>query len=342
VTSILAALPDTVSTAISSAYSGSTILISGGRGYLGSALAEAFTEIDCRLILLDRSPANAWQPQAGSAQVNIANGDVTKAETWERFLPEVDYVFHLAGLEYIHRSTYDALADLQASAASVWQMVETWRKTRRATRIVFSSSANLFGKAAHMPVDENAPSDPLTPWAVHKLVAEQYLRISALEHQLKAVSLRLANIYGPTPRKAFIRNVVLNHMIARALEGNTLTVFNNHNHLRDFLFIDDAIRAFLLAGLAQEILDGRVIVVGSGRRNTIDEVWRLVAERVEIKTGKSVNVCIDDKVELGISEMRDFVADTTQFESRTGWKPQIDLPPGIDLTIDSLTSGRII
>ncbi len=161
------------------AYQGCTILITGGRGYIGSALAQSLAAVDCKLILLDQSPDHEWNPETQKAEVLLVNGDVSLRKTWEATLLGVDYVFHLAAEEYFYRSGYDPERDYQINALPILRLLETCRAQNHRPRIVFASSANLYGLAGKLPVNEYSRDDPLTMWAVHKLASEYYLRLYA-------------------------------------------------------------------------------------------------------------------------------------------------------------------
>lgn len=323
---------------VAGAYRGKTLLITGGRGYLGAALTEALTELECNLVLLDRSSPDAWRPEQNRAQVSFVNGDISEEQTWESALEGTDYIFHLAGLEYRHRESYDARRDLEVTVFSVMHMLDAIRRKGLAPKIIYSSSANLFGRAPAQPVNEDTPDDPLTLWAVHKLMAEHYLRIAALEDGVQSITLRLANVYGPTPRYDRMGHVVLNRTISRALLQQPLFLYANRDCLRDFLYVDDAVRALLMAGAANEsIFTGGHFVIGSGQKLSIKEIWAQIAKQVESQISREAPVQIDDSIKLGVSEIRDFVADTNRFQQTAGWAPQVELKQGIALTIDAIT-----
>jgi nucleoside-diphosphate-sugar epimerase len=320
-------------------YEGRTVLVTGGRGYLGAGLSQALSELECKLILLDRSPEPAWKPQPSRASIKLVQGDVTLRETWESILPEVDYVFHLAGLEFVHRSYFDPVTDLQVTAVSVLHLLEACKANSFPVRIVFSSSANLFGIADSLAVNEDARDNPLTLWAVHKLTAEHYFQVYFHEHGVQSVILRPVNIYGSTPRTELNTRVVLNKVIARALAGEPLTLYSNRDCLRDYLFIDDMIRAFLMPALNSSVFDARLFVIGGGEQKSLAEVWHLIAGRIESLTGRRVKVMVDSSVKLGPSEMRNYVADSARFQQTFGWEPQVKLEEGIDSTIRALEAA---
>ncbi|MCP4627570.1 MAG: NAD-dependent epimerase/dehydratase family protein, partial [bacterium] len=171
---------------IQDAYKGRTVLITGGRGYIGSALTLALNEISCRLILVDQSAASQWKPEADKAEVLLLHGDVSEIKTWETALPGVDYVFHLAAREYYYRSGYDPESDLISNVLPVLHLLEVSRKQNYKPKIVFASSANLYGAVDTLPVNENFRDNPLTMWAIHKLMAEHYFRLYAQQFDIQS------------------------------------------------------------------------------------------------------------------------------------------------------------
>ena len=320
------------------AYHGLTILITGGRGYIGSALAQLLSEINCRIILLDRSPVEVWRPESQRAEVLLINGDVSTPQFWHDALPGVDYVFHLAAKEYFYRSEYDPEQDLKFNTLPILRLLEVCRMQNYRPKIVFASSANLFGLVGTLPVNENNRDDPLTMWAVHKLAAENYLRLYARQFGIKSTTLRLANVYGPTARCSVMDRVVINKVIAKALDGEALVTYANHSCVRDYVFLDDVVLAFMLAGAGCGSTKNLVYVIGSGEGKSIADVWQLIADCVRVHIGKDVPIRLDDSVEIEPLELRNFVADTKRFRNATGWKPRTGLTRGIDTTVRAFLS----
>ena len=322
---------------IRDAYAGQTILITGGRGYIGSALTLALSEMDCRLILVDHSQAG-WMPEAKKAHISLIKGNLSDMKTWETALPGVDYVFHLAAREYYYRSGYDPESDLRSNAVPVLYLLEACRKKQYTPKIVFASSANLYGSVDTLPVNEDNRDNPLTLWAIHKLMGEQYLRLYAEKYNISSISLRLSNVYGPSARSDVVTRVVLNKMIHQALAGKGLTIYANHHCIRDYLFIKDVINAFLLAGSCCRPMKNHVYIIGSGEGKTIGEVWHLIAERVRSHNGSAVPVQVDTSVAIEPLEMRSFIADTRRFQAASGWTPLTGLVQGIDNTVREFSS----
>jgi nucleoside-diphosphate-sugar epimerase len=320
------------------AYQGRTILITGGRGYIGSALTRSLAEINCKLILFDQSPGAAWRPEDQRAEVVLRNGDVSAPQFWQAALPGVDYVFHLAAKEYFYRSEFAPERDLQFNALPILRLLEACRGQSNRPQIVFASSANLYGLVDSLPVNENHRDNPLTMWAVHKLAAEYYLRLYAQQFGLQSITLRLANVYGPTARWSAMNRVVINNVIAKALNGEALVTYANRRCVRDYVFLDDVVSAFLLAGACCGSTRNLVYIIGSGEGKSIADVWQLIANCVKSYLGQDVLIRTDDSVKIEPLEMRNFVADTQRFQNATGWRYRTGLTQGIDITVRTLLS----
>ncbi len=327
---------------ISDGYRGKTILVTGGHGFIGSALAQSLSAVARKLILIHRSTANTWMPDSHRKEVVEVKGDITIPDTWDSVLRGVDCIFHLAGREYIRGPEFNPWLDLQSNALPVLHLLEACRDGGFRPIIVFASSANLFGMVESLPVNEDHRDDPLIPWAVHKLMAEHYFRSYAHQYGIRSVVLRLANVYGPTVRRSALKKVVVNSMIARALAGENLVLYANHNCVRDYVFLADVVHALLLAGLQtwREERASKMFVIGSGEGKTIAETWQLIADKVGHFTNRKVEVNFDLSVNVGAFEMRNFIADSTRFQSVTGWMPRTVISQGIDLTIQSLVADH--
>jgi nucleoside-diphosphate-sugar epimerase len=256
----------------------------------------------------------------------------------------VDYVFHLAAREYFYRSEYDPEQDLKFNALPILRLLEVCRRHAYRPKIVFASSANLFGLADTLPVNEDNRDNPLTMWAVHKLTAENYLRLYAQQFDLQSITLRLANVYGPTACWSAMDRVVLNKVIAKALNGEALVTYANRSCVRDYVFLDDIVSAFMLAGTCCGSTKNFVYVIGSGEGKSIADVWQLIADCVKSHIGQNVPIRSDDSVKIEPLEWRNFAADTHRFYNATGWQPRTRMTQGIDNTIRAFLSksGRFL
>lgn len=299
------------------AYRDRRVVITGARGYLGTALARALNDAGCEPTLLDR-----------------AHGDFLRREPWQRVVSDADCIFHLAALYQRRAFDTDPLDDLAANAGSVLQLLETCRTLGRRPRIVFASSAILAGMGTRSPVSEEAADDPLTLYAVHKLTAERYLKLYARTCGIPSVSLRLSNVYGPVAGAPNSTRIFLNRLVEVALAGGPLTVYRNRDCLRDFVHVDDVVGAFLAAGACA--LEGAVhAYVGSGCGHSIGEAVHLVADAAARRLARPVEVLTDDAIDVEPIEWRNFVADTARFRALTGWQPAVAFPSGVQRAVDT-------
>ena len=131
--------------------------------------------------------------------------------------------------------------------------------------------------------------------------------------------------------------MVLNKVIDKALNGETLYLYNNHNCVRDYIYIAVVIRAFLLAGSIKDVsCEGQFYVIGSQEGNMISDVWKLIAKIASDKIGKEIKIKVNKSVTLEPMDMRNFISDTRSFNKVTGWYSNMTLKKGIKTTVNSL------
>jgi nucleoside-diphosphate-sugar epimerase len=310
-------------------------VVTGGSGQIGSAIIRAVGGLSCRIFSVSRRRPEGNRPAASLAQVTEIQGDLHDPDLWSRLLKDADFIFHLAAQTNAYQANADPSADFKVNALPVLRLVEYCRAQDRSPTVLFAGTSTQIGLPTRLPVDETAAECPNTIYDIHKLLAEKYLLMAAFDDTLQAAVLRLTNVYGPGPPARGVGRGILNRMVQRALQGEPLTVYGDGALLRDYIFIDDVARAFLLAGVAMNQVNGRFFVLGTGRGQSILDAVNLVAERTARKTGRRATVThLPPPEGLLAIEQRNFVADTTRFRDATGWKPEVSLEEGIDRTID--------
>lgn len=321
------------------AYTGTRVLTTGSSGYIASNVHAMLDDVDCTIIRLSRD-ASELPARNGQATYVDTSGDIGRLETWEEALEGVDVVFHLAAQTSTYEANEDPVGDLEANVLPMVQLLEACKGIEAPPRVVFSGTVTEIGIPTSLPVDESHPADPLTVYDAHKLASERYLRMYAQLGHVEGATLRLSNVYGPGPESSSQDRGILNMMIRRALSGEPITVYGEGTPVRDHTYIDDVVRAFLLAGRADACTDGQGFVVGTGQGASLARSFGLVARRVEALTGQAVQVeHVDPPSGLSPIESRDFIADPRAFIEATGWWPAIELETGIDRTIEAFVGA---
>ena len=270
----------------------------------------------------------------GAMRLKEAFGDIQSCETWQRVLEGVDIVFHLAAQTSLNVAEEDPVADFNANVLPLLHLVETCRREGLCPAVIFAGTVTETGIPIRWPVDETHPDHPLTVYDLHKWMAEQYLKHYVGLGVIRGTVLRLANVYGPGPRSQSRDRGILNQTIAKALRGETLTIYGSGNQLRDYIYVEDAALAFLTAGANLERVNGKHFVIGTGEGHTLAETFHLVADEVRLITGRRVEIeHVEPPAPLTPIETRNFVADSRSFSELTGWIPSTSLREGMVQTI---------
>ena len=317
-------------------YIGKRILVTGASGYLATNLILLLKEIDCTVIRLSRD-SEKLSPANGIANIVDITGDICTRETWEQALEDIDIVYHFAAQTSAYVADKDPLADLENNVVPMLNLLQTCRNRGFKPIVIFSGTVTEVGIPKNLPVNETHKDYPVTIYDMHKLMAENYLKHYSQQGIVQGAILRLSNVYGPGPKSSSADRGVINIMIGKALADEPLTVYGEGDYIRDYIYIEDVISAFLKAAINIKKLDGRHFVLGSGQAHSIAQAFNLVANRVAIKTNKRVPIkhITPSDIQLPI-EARNFVADAEQFITATGWHCQNTLSDGIDKTVETL------
>ena len=318
-------------------YNNKRVLITGGRGYLGSILTNTLSRVGCKIIRVGRSGVDQSIKEI-KADLTDIKGDIRDKKTWADNLEGIDFVFHFAAQTSVYKAEQDAFDDFRSNVLPMLHLLEVCKKNKWRPSILFAGTVTEAGIPNTIPVDETYPDQPVTVYDLHKLMAEKYLRYYANQDFVRGVVLRLANVYGPGPKSSSTDRGILNMMMRKALEGKSLTVYGKGEFIRDYIYIEDVISAFLSAAIYIRELNGKYFVLGSGKGHTIAQAINLVADRVALKAGKRVPVeHVNPPLGQSPIEARNFVSDTQQFTQATGWQAQYSLEEGIDNTVKRLS-----
>ncbi|TAN42034.1 MAG: NAD-dependent epimerase/dehydratase family protein [Nitrospirae bacterium] len=317
-------------------FGGKKILVTGASGYLANNLIGQLADEDCSIVRLSRrefpkSVANR------KAKIEDIQGDICDPMLWHDLLRKVDVVYHLAAQTSVYVAEDDPEADWRINVLPMLNILQACRKNHYRPMIVFAGTVTEAGIPPRLPVNEQQCDMPVTVYDLHKLWAEQYLRHYVRLGIVSGCVLRLANVYGPGPKSSSADRGIINLMMLRAISGKELTVYGTGEFIRDYVYIDDVVEAFLRASIYVEKVNGRYFVIGSGKGTTIVEAINMVADRVAARTSKRVDVRhIDPPDGLSVIESRNFIADTNSYNVATGWLAAYSLVDGIDKTLDAV------
>jgi len=310
-------------------YENKTVAVTGASGYLASALIEALQEVSVHILRVSR------QDLPTISGTEALKADVRTRECWEKIISKADVIFHFAGNTSVYAAEENPADSLNSTVLPVTHLVAAAQASRHKRLVVFASTATVYGLTNDLPVSEDVVPKPVTNYDLHKLFAERQLELATTQGFLEGVSLRLANVYGPSSNNSSSDDRgVLNKITRMALQGDNLKVFGDGDYIRDYVYIDDVVRAFMVAGIEKKLV-GKSFNVASGHGVTVQEVFRLVAERVEKLKETRVNVentpWPDDPDPI---EFRNFVADITSLQNLTDWHPMITLNEGVDRMVE--------
>lgn len=312
------------------------IVVTGAGGYIGGNLVQALLDVDCDLIrVASIGRLEKIQDTNTLARIQDVKADYQNASFWEQLTNHADVVFHLSSQTDIYQAYDDPLKDLNVNVVPALHLIKALRNSKHKPVLIYASSATVVGLPDVIPADESVPDRPVTIYDIHKQVVENHLKVYAQEERASALSLRLCNVYGPGPVSSAKGRGVINAMIRRALHGESLTCFGSGESIRDFVYIDDVVRAFITAAVHGNSFAGDTCLVGSGVGISLRDAFETIRHGVLDRCQISVKLLsVPPPTTLASIEHRDFIADCSKFRALTGWQAQIDFKEGVARTID--------
>lgn len=300
------------------------IVVTGASGFIGSELSEYLISNGAKVIRISRSKL---KEMPGSL---IERADIEDSKTWDYIVNSADIIYHLAGNTSVYGAMKNPAQSLNSTVLPINHLNKSCMRYNRKPRVVFASTATVYGLTEQLPVTESIVVKPITIYDLHKHFAEQQLNLATQLGVFEGVSLRLSNVYGPSCRRSHsIDRGVLNKVANLALRGKDLTVYNDGNYIRDYVFIDDVVKAFICAGVCENI-HGQVFNIASGTGVTIKEVFQILASEINKNTSVKVNVNSAEWPKgMDAIEFRNFIGNINKFTLLTGWRPETTIQDGI-------------
>lgn len=298
-------------------------LITGAAGFLGSTLANQLAREGHVVRALD--DLSSGDNQLLFEDVHFTRGDVNDRPKLWTLLQDVDCVYHLAARVRVAESLLYPREYSDVNVGGTVSLMEAMRDVG-VRRVVFASSGAVYGDQGEQPLREEATTFPRSPYAVSKLAAEYYVRTIGALWGIETVSLRIFNAYGPGQLLPPSHPPVVPNWLRQAVRGGSLVVHGDGNQTRDFVYVNDVVRALVAAATAPDV-DQAVINVGSGAETRL----RDLAESILKITGSDAEVLYTPRNDPGVSRM---CADLTLAKKRLGFKPRTSLVEGLKLTLE--------
>lgn len=314
-------------------FAGKKVLVTGGLGFIGSALARRLAGAGARVTLVDSLiPEYGGNPHnihdiRDNVVVNIS--DVRDPHGMAYLVQDKDYLFNLAGQTSHLDSMLNPKADLDINAGAQLSILEACRKHNPSIKIVFASTRQLYGRPQYLPVDEKHPIRPVDVNGINKLAGEWYHLLYNDVYGIRACALRLTNTYGPRMRVKDARQTFLGIWIRNVIQGRPILVYGQGTQLRDFNYVDDVVDALLAAAIDARS-EGQVFNLGSTEIASL----KAVAEKLVSIHGSGSYQTVPFPAERRAIDIGDYYSDFAKIRRDLGWEPRTGLDQGLRLTLE--------
>ena len=299
-------------------------LVTGGAGFIGSHLAEELLRRGERVRIVDSFITGKRENLAHLSKAEFIEGDLADLPVATKAVAGMDYVLHQAAIPSVPRSVEDPITSNRANIDSTLNVLVAARDAK-VKRIVYAGSSSAYGNTPTLPKQEDMPNNPLSPYALQKLVGEQYLQMFTQLYGLETVTTRYFNVFGPRQDPSSPYSGVISVFSKALLENRSPTIYGDGEQTRDFTYIANVVDGVLRACDAQDAA-GEVINVATGRRISLNELLRVLNRIV----GTSVEA-VHQEPRAG--DVRDSQADISKARALLGYEPAVSLEDGLERTL---------
>jgi nucleoside-diphosphate-sugar epimerase len=305
-------------------------LVTGGAGFIGSHLTEELIRRGERVRVVDSLITGHRKNLAHLSGIDFLEGDLADLAVARRAVEGVEYVLHQAAIPSVPRSVEDPITSNRANIDSTLNLLVSARDAR-VKRVVYAGSSSAYGNTPTLPKREEMPPNPLSPYALQKLVGEQYMQLFTSLYGLETVTIRYFNVFGPRQDPSSPYSGVISVFAKALLENEAPTIYGDGEQTRDFTYVanvvDGVLRAVKAPGAA-----GQVVNVATGSSISLNRLFasmrEIVGSRLDVAYGPVRN-----------GDVRDSLADITRARTLLGYEPSVSFEAGLRKTIDWYRTG---
>lgn len=247
-------------------------LVTGGCGFIGSHLCEALATAGHEVVVLDN--LSTGKVENLTIPVDLHIGDVSVYEDVEKAMQGVEGCFHLAAIASVEKSIEDWPGTHKVNLSGTVNVFDAARKDN--VRVVYASSAAVYGDNANIPLNESDKTRPLSAYGADKLGCEYHAKVAGLIHNVPTAGMRFFNVFGPRQDPKSPYSGVISIFIDRLLSGKPLKIFGDGQQVRDFIYVADVVR-FLIAAMTHTSVEADVFNVCTGQTTSINQLAQAIA-----------------------------------------------------------------
>jgi nucleoside-diphosphate-sugar epimerase len=300
-------------------------LVTGGAGFIGSHLTEELVRRGEHVRVVDNLVTGKRENLAHIRGVDFVEGDLAELDTARRAVEGADFVLHQAAIPSVPRSVQDPLTSHRANVDATLNVLIAARDAR-VKRVVYAGSSSAYGDTPTLPKSETMATAPLSPYALQKLVGEQYCQMFTRLYGLETVTIRYFNVFGPRQDPSSPYSGVISLFISALCDGRAPVIYGDGEQTRDFTYVANVVDGVLRACLASAV-SGEVINVATGGRVSLNLLFRTVRELVGARVDP-----VYSSARAG--DVRDSQADIEKARRLLEYQPQVAFEEGLNKTVD--------
>jgi UDP-glucose 4-epimerase len=305
-------------------------LVTGGAGFIGSHLAEELLRRGERVRVVDNLSTGKRSNLAHLSDVELLQGDLAEADVASAACRGVDYVLHQAAIPSVPRSVADPITSNRANIDATLNVLVAARDAG-VRRVVYAGSSSAYGDTPTLPKHEAMPTQPLSPYALQKLVGEQYLQLFTSLYGLETVTIRYFNVFGPRQDPSSPYSGVISLFTSALLEGRRPTICGDGEQTRDFTYVANVVDGVLRACRADA--SGQVVNVATGGRVSINQLCQTLSELI------GVNIS-PEYAPARAGDVLHSQADISRARQLLGYEPLVSFREGLQRTVDWYRAER--